>query len=77
MRTEVAGGGGEGVVSHDYLWWPPSKVSGRYLAPWLEGEAAPAGPDPPAGSIDVEISLPQEWHREPMALDPYEPLDID
>ena len=31
----AAGGGGEGVASPDYLWWPPHKVSGRYLAPWL------------------------------------------
>jgi sulfide:quinone oxidoreductase len=75
MRAEVVGGGGEAVVSSDYLWWPPSKVSGRYLAPWLEGEATPSDPDPPAGSIDVEVSLPHEWHRQPMALDPYEPID--
>jgi sulfide:quinone oxidoreductase len=39
MRTDVAGGGGEGVVSPDSLWWPPAKVSGRYLAPWLAGSA--------------------------------------
>jgi sulfide:quinone oxidoreductase len=75
MRTEVAGGSGEGVVSPDYLWWPPSKVSGRYLAPWLEGDHGPSDPDPPAGSIDVEVSLPHEWHRQPMALDPYQPID--
>jgi hypothetical protein len=48
-------------------------VSGRYLAPWLAGEE-PHDPEPPRHSIDIEVALPKEWHREPMALDPYEPL---
>jgi sulfide:quinone oxidoreductase len=71
MRAEIAGGGGEGVVSSDHLWWPPYKVSGRYLTPWLAGEGGHAEPEPPAHSIDVEVALPHEWHREPMALDPH------
>src|SRR5439155_4102940 len=32
MEAEIAAGGGEGVASPDCLWWPPQKVSGRYLA---------------------------------------------
>jgi sulfide:quinone oxidoreductase len=75
MRADIAGGGGEGVVSPDHLWWPPFKVSGRYLTPWLAGEGGHADPEPPARSIDVEVSLPHEWHREPMALDPYGSID--
>src|SRR6266511_422819 len=74
LKAEVAGGGGEGVASADYLWWPPHKVSGRYLAPWLAGEQPHRDPAPPGRSVDVEVALPHEWHREPMALDPYEPL---
>jgi sulfide:quinone oxidoreductase len=70
MRAKVAGGGGEGEASPDYLWWPPHKVSGRYLAPWLAGETAHRDPEPPARAIDVEVELPREWHREPMGLDP-------
>ena len=35
LRADVAGGGGEGEASPDYLWWPPHKISGRYLAPLL------------------------------------------
>jgi sulfide:quinone oxidoreductase len=73
MRTEVTGGGGEGVVSSDYLWWPPSKVSGRYLSPWLGGVETHLGPDLPAGAMEIDVAFPQEWHREPMALDPYDP----
>ena len=35
LRHAVAGGDGGGEVSEDELWWPPAKVSGRYIAPWL------------------------------------------
>jgi sulfide:quinone oxidoreductase len=75
MRAAVGGGAGEGVASPDYLWWPPFKVSGRYLTPWLAGQERHAEREPPVRSIDVEIALPREWHREPMALDPYGPID--
>jgi sulfide:quinone oxidoreductase len=56
LRAEVSGGRGEdwGVSDHA-LWWPPSKVAGRYLAPYLathrhELETPPSG-------IDVEVDL--------------------
>ena len=35
MRDAVAGGEGEPDVASHALWWPPSKVAGRYLAPFL------------------------------------------
>jgi sulfide:quinone oxidoreductase len=73
LEADVAGGG-EGTTSLDYLWWPPHKVSGRYLPAWLAGEEPRADPAPPRHSLEVEVSLPTEWHREPMALDPYRPL---
>jgi sulfide:quinone oxidoreductase len=75
MRADVGGGGGEGLASPDHLWWPPFKVSGRYLTPWLAGEERDAERDAPVRSIDVEVALPREWHGEPMALDPYTPID--
>jgi sulfide:quinone oxidoreductase len=72
MRADVAGGGGEGESSLDCLWWPPYKVSGRYLTPWLyHEEEALIDAEPPEGGLDVEIALPTEWHEEPMALDPH------
>ena len=37
MRAGVAGGQGESDVASHALWWPPTKVSGRYLAPFLYG----------------------------------------
>ena len=57
MRAEVSGGRGEDwAVSEHALWWPPSKIAGRWLAPYLalhhdELEDAPAGLP-----VDVEVS---------------------
>jgi sulfide:quinone oxidoreductase len=56
MRAEVSGGRGEDwSVSEQPLWWPPSKIAGRWLAPYLalhhqELEEAPAGLP-----VDVEV----------------------
>ena len=77
LRADVAGGGGEGEASLDCLWWPPHKISGRYLAPFLYHGDVHAEPEPPRRSLDVEVALPTEWHEEPMALDPYGSPRID
>jgi sulfide:quinone oxidoreductase len=56
MRAEVSGGrGGRWEVSEHALWWPPSKIAGHWLAPYLalrhdELEQAPAG-------LPVEVSV--------------------
>ena len=77
LRTDVAGGGGEGTASLDRLWWPPHKISGRYLAPKIyHGQLHEQG-RPPGETLDVEVALPQEWHMEPMALDPLRPPETD
>jgi sulfide:quinone oxidoreductase len=77
LSADVGGGSGEGAASLDYLWWPPHKVSGRYLPAWLAGEEPRQDPEPPRHSLEVEVALPTEWHREPMALDPYGPLKVE
>jgi glucose-6-phosphate 1-dehydrogenase len=53
----------------DYLWWPPHKISGRYLSPWLAHESPHADPAPPRRPLEVEVALPREWHKDPIALD--------
>jgi sulfide:quinone oxidoreductase len=73
LEHSLTGGEGEGAASSDYLWWPPHKVSGRYLAAWLAGETVHLDPQPPVRSLEVEVALPKEWHRDPMALDPFGP----
>jgi sulfide:quinone oxidoreductase len=74
MRAEVAGGGGEGTATLDHLWWPPQKISGRYLAPMLYHDEELAAP---GESLDVSVELPTEWHEEPMAIDSTEPPRAD
>jgi hypothetical protein len=40
------------------LWWPPTKIAGRYLAPYLyEREAASAPGPAPEGFADLEVAL--------------------
>jgi sulfide:quinone oxidoreductase len=57
MKADVSGGRGEDWrVSDHALWWPPSKIAGRRLAPYLalrhdELEDEPAG-------IVVDVALP-------------------
>jgi hypothetical protein len=37
MRHHLEGGHGEDAeVSTQALWWPPSKIAGVYLAPYLD-----------------------------------------
>ena len=72
LEAPLSGGAGAGRTSLDYLWWPPHKVAGRYLAPYLAGTTPHEETTPPHG-LEVEVELPREWHREPMAIDPYGP----
>jgi sulfide:quinone oxidoreductase len=56
------GGADEGETERHALWWPPTKVAGRYLAPYLASldEAEFREPDRPAGQL-VEFTM--EGHR--------------
>jgi sulfide:quinone oxidoreductase len=66
LKHGLSGGHGEGAASLDYLWWPPKKVSGRYLSAWLAREPARPDLEPPFQPIEVEASWPHEWHGEPL-----------
>jgi sulfide:quinone oxidoreductase len=68
LRREITGGFGEtSWASTEPLWWPPAKIVGRYLAPFLGALAgvevpreAPAAP----GAVPVEVALgPEEVER--------------
>jgi sulfide:quinone oxidoreductase len=58
MRSAVPGADPEVPGAWYPLWWPPTKVAGRYLAPYLfaRGEEEGFG-GPPIGFIDVDIPL--------------------
>ena len=59
LRYDAAGGAGEGEASTHTLWWPPGKVAGRWLAPWLAArdDEAVAGNLPHAGGLAVQTDL--------------------
>jgi sulfide:quinone oxidoreductase len=64
MRAEVSGGADHPpVASTQALWWPPSKIAGRWLAPYLaqrhdELERAPAGLAVEAEAPSRAVPLP-------------------
>jgi sulfide:quinone oxidoreductase len=57
MRSSLAGADPD-LGAWYPLWWPPTKIAGRYLAPYLferdDGEGVGA---PPAGFVDIDIPL--------------------
>jgi sulfide:quinone oxidoreductase len=62
LRTQV--GTAESVVDTEALWWPPAKIAGRYLTPFL---AARLGlsvtlPRPGTEAIAVEVELDPQPH---------------
>jgi sulfide:quinone oxidoreductase len=57
LRAEVVGGhGSTGVADHEALWWPPGKIVGRHLAPFL-AERAGVILRPPSDALPVEVSV--------------------
>ncbi|HEY3189972.1 MAG TPA: FAD-dependent oxidoreductase [Solirubrobacteraceae bacterium] len=72
LRHALHGGAGQGRVADFSLWFPPTKVSGRYLSQYL-----PHLEEQPVGEphIDVEVPLPGPYiaGRLAMTLDPYSP----
>jgi len=51
----------EPVASYEPLWWPPAKIVGHYLAPFLAslagGEVSSSPGGPPAGAVPLEVEL--------------------
>jgi sulfide:quinone oxidoreductase len=64
LRHELTGGAGDAsAASPEPLWWPPAKIVGRYLAPFLGAfagvESPPEAPAAP-GTVRVEVELERE-----------------
>jgi sulfide:quinone oxidoreductase len=60
LRSDPAGGGGDGDVAGHALWWPPSKIAGRWLAPYLaERDAGSAGEPPRGRALEVRLAHSQ------------------
>jgi len=57
LRAEIGGGTGDtSVATDERLWWPPGKIVGRYLAPFL-AERAEAILAPPSGADATSAKL--------------------
>src|SRR4051794_771979 len=57
IRRDVGEGDAEGEAERHALWWPPTKVAGRYLAPYLAQLAeSPDDGERPAGQL-VEFTV--------------------
>lgn len=58
MRHQPAGGG-EGTAVRRALWWPPTKIAGRYLSPYLAArhgaDAAGEGPRPDGQPVELDL----------------------
>ena len=63
LRSDISGeAGDDSTISSTALWWPPDKIAGRYLAPYLSsqvGDAADVMPQPEdAISVDAPLDDP-------------------
>jgi sulfide:quinone oxidoreductase len=67
LRHEVSSGrGGTSAVSLEPLWWPPAKIVGRHLAPFLAGLTGAREPEPataPPGAFPSRSNCVQTSSR--------------
>ena len=68
LRGDLSGGAGEHAsqASPEPLWWPPAKIVGRYLAPFLAELAGTGGQPEPALESGVPVEV--ESTRAPPGL---------
>jgi sulfide:quinone oxidoreductase len=59
LRADISGSSGESSISEEALWWPPNRLCGRYLAPYLSGQVGFASDVMPQDELSalVEASL--------------------
>jgi sulfide:quinone oxidoreductase len=60
LRADVAGGAS--TIDTEALWWPPAKIVGRYLAPFLANQLGLSATLPEVareGAVEVEVELDQ------------------
>jgi sulfide:quinone oxidoreductase len=65
MRRDISGTEGDrSASSRDTLWWPPGKVSGAYLAPYLVAreQQGPDGRTPPIHRLHLVADSAREGH---------------
>ena len=55
MRAEV--GSNESELDTEPLWWPPGKIVGRHLAPFLASHLNVSQTPPPTGAVEVDVEV--------------------
>jgi sulfide:quinone oxidoreductase len=59
LRADISGGGGDdSIFAREALWWPPNKLSGRYLAPYLSSQVGEAADVTPQGKHAIRAETP-------------------
>jgi hypothetical protein len=57
MRAEVSGGEDHPPAASTHaLWWPPSKIAGRWLAPYLAQRHEELEQEPNGLAVETEVS---------------------
>lgn len=57
LRAEVLSGrAARSRAEEEAIWWPPAKIAGRRLGPFLALHGAPGGPPPDAVALELEAS---------------------
>lgn len=77
LRADISGGAGDdSAISEAALWWPPNKLCGRYLAPYLSNHiASGASVMPPEADVlplDTELDAAAHRYGELRDLQPLE-----
>jgi sulfide:quinone oxidoreductase len=62
MRTEV--GSRESELDTEPLWWPPGKIVGRHLAPFLASHLNVSQSPPSSDAVEVEVEVDREQSGE-------------
>jgi sulfide:quinone oxidoreductase len=60
LQADISGrAGDDSTISGEALWWPPDKLAGRYLAPYLSSQAGDALDVMPEGehAIPIEAAI--------------------
>jgi sulfide:quinone oxidoreductase len=71
LRADISGGAGDdSKISGQALWWPPDKIAGRYLAPYLSSHIGDAADVMPTH----EHAIPVEARLDPLAPNTQRPV---
>lgn len=72
LHADISGGAGDdSTISERALWWPPDKIAGRYLAPYLSSQVGDAADVMPTH----EFAIPVESPLDSVAPDTQPPVD--